>query len=113
MWDNLVGGMIAAGESEMLALARETREEAGLDLADLALTRGSLIFERRPVREGYMVESIQVFDTVLPPGTSPRNEDGEVAVIESRAIDDVLAAIERDEFTLEAALVTLDGLLRR
>jgi len=113
MWDNLVGGMVASGETEMTALARETKEEAGLDLAGLTLTRGSLVFERRPVREGYMTESIQVFDTVLPAGMTPRNEDGEVAAIEARPVDAVLDAIERGEFTLEAALVTLDALLRR
>jgi isopentenyldiphosphate isomerase len=113
LWDNLVGGMVAAGESETAALSRETREEAGLDLAQLALTRGGRVRERRPVAEGYMVETIQVFDTVLPRGTTPRNEDGEVAAIETREIDDVLADIERGVFTLEAALVALDGLLRR
>jgi 8-oxo-dGTP pyrophosphatase MutT (NUDIX family) len=113
MWDNLVGGMVAAGESELDALARETHEEAGLELAALTLTRGMVFQESRPVREGYMVETVQVFDTVLPPGAAPRNLDGEVAAIETREIDDVLAAIERGEFTLEAALVTLDGLERR
>lgn len=113
LWDNLVGGMVAAGESELDALAREAKEEAGLDLALLAPTRGGLVREQRPVREGYMVESVQVFDAVLPPGCEPRNEDGEVSAIELREIPEVLDAIERDEFTLEAALVTLDGLLRR
>lgn len=112
-WDNLVGGMVAAGEDELAALARETQEEAGLALAGLSLLRGGLVRERRPVAEGYMVETVQVFDTVLAPGTTPRNEDGEVAAIELRPVDDVLAAIARDEFTLEAALVTLDALLRR
>lgn len=113
LWDNLVGGMVAAGESELEALAREAKEEAGLDLALLAPTRGGFVRERRPVREGYLIESVQVFDAVLPAGCAPRNEDGEVAAIELRGVADVLAAIERDEFTLEAALVTLDGLLRR
>jgi len=113
MWDNLVGGMVASGEDELGALARETKEEAGLDLTNLTLTRGGLIRERRPVAEGYMIESVQVFDTTLPAGTTPHNEDGEVAAIEARGIDDVLAAIARGEFTLEAALVTVDALLRR
>ena len=113
MWDNLVGGMVASGEDEMTALARETKEEAGLELARLTLTRGGLVRERRPVLEGYMIESIQVFDAVLPADAVPRNEDGEVAAIEVRAVDEVLAAIERGEFTLEAALVTVDALLRR
>lgn len=113
MWDNLVGGMVASGEDDLLALARETKEEAGLLLASLTVVHGGLVRERRPVAEGYMIETVQVFDTHLPPGLTPRNEDGEVAVIEAREIDDVLDAIERGEFTLEAALVTVDGLLRK
>jgi hypothetical protein len=43
----------------------------------------------------------------------PRNQDGEVQCFELRSVDAVLDAIERDEFTLEAALVTLDGLTRQ
>lgn len=113
LWDNLVGGMVAAGETELAALAREAKEEAGLDLAALAPARGGVVRERRPVREGYLIESVQVFDAALPPGCEPRNEDGEVAAIELRDVSEVLDAIERDEFTLEAALVTLDALLRR
>jgi 8-oxo-dGTP pyrophosphatase MutT (NUDIX family) len=112
-WDNLVGGMVASGESELEALARETQEEAGLDLARLPLARGGLVREARPVPEGYMVETVQVYDTRLPPGCIPRNQDGEVAAIEARPVDDVLDAIERGDFTLEAALVTLDALLRQ
>jgi 8-oxo-dGTP pyrophosphatase MutT (NUDIX family) len=113
MWDNLVGGMIASGETELTALARETKEEAGLDLSALTVARGGLLLERRPVVEGYMIESIQVFDTILPPGVAPRNEDGEVSAIEIRGVDQVLDAIERGDFTLESALVTLDALMRR
>jgi hypothetical protein len=60
-----------------------------------------------------MIETVQVFDTHLPAGVVPRNEDGEVAVIEARDVDEVLAAIDRGEFTLESALVTVDALLRR
>lgn len=113
LWDNLVGGMVASGEDEMTALERETKEEAGLRLASLTVTRGGLVRERRPVTEGYMIETVQVFDTQLPAGVTPRNEDGEVALIEARDVDDVLAAIDRGEFTLESALVTVDALLRR
>lgn len=113
LWDNLVGGMVASGEQELVALARETKEEAGLDLSRLTLIRGGLLRERRPVAEGYMIETVQVFDTVLPAGLEPRNEDGEVAAFAARPIAQVLDAIERDDFTLEAALVTLDALLRR
>lgn len=112
MWDNLVGGMVASGEDDLVALARETKEEAGLVLASLTVVRGGLVRERRPVAEGYMIETVQVFDTHLPAGVTPQNEDGEVAAFEAREVDDVLDAIERGAFTLEAALVTVDALLR-
>jgi 8-oxo-dGTP pyrophosphatase MutT (NUDIX family) len=113
MWDNLVGGMVAAGEGELLALERESLEEAGLGLDEHRVARGGLVREQRLVPEGHMVETVQVFDLVLPAHVQPRNQDGEVQCFELRSVDTVLDAIERDEFTLEAALVTLDGLMRQ
>jgi 8-oxo-dGTP pyrophosphatase MutT (NUDIX family) len=113
LWDNLVGGMVPAGESEEQALAREAQEEAGLDLGDVALARGGRVQVTRRVPEGFQSEFVQVFDAVVPAGTALRNQDGEVAAIEARPPEAVVAAIERDEFTLESALVTLDALLRR
>lgn len=113
MWDNLVGGMVAAGEGDLLALERESLEEAGLGLDEHRVARGGLVREQRLVPEGHMVETVQVFDLVLPATVKPRNQDGEVQCFELRSVDAVLDAIERDEFTLEAALVTLDGLMRQ
>ena len=113
LWDNLVGGMVPAGESEEQALAREAHEEAGLDLGGLPLVRGGRVQVTRRVPEGFQSEIVQVFDAVIADGTALRNQDGEVAAIEARPVDAVVAAIERDEFTLESALVTLDALLRR
>lgn len=113
MWDNLVGGMVPAGESELEALAREAMEEAGLDLARLAVTRGGRVHVTRPLPEGWQSEIVQAFDAVLPAGTRLANQDGEVADIVTRNALEALAAIERDEFTLESALVTLDALARR
>lgn len=113
LWDNLVGGMVAAGEEELTALQREAGEEAGFELDQHLLVRGGLVREQRPIPEGHMVEIVQVFDVALPPGFVPHNVDGEVARFEVREIDAVLDAIERDEFTVEAALVTLDALARR
>lgn len=113
LWDNLVGGMVPAGESLEQALAREAWEEAGLDLARLSIAAGRRFHVRRPVAEGLQSEVIHVFDVTLPPQTDLRNQDGEVATIERRALPDVLAAIERGEFTLESALATLDALARR
>ena len=113
LWDNLVGGMVPAGESDLQALAREAREEAGLDLDASALTRGGRIHVTRQVSEGFQSEIVEVFDTLLAVDIELRNQDGEVATIERRAVAAVVEAIERDEFTLESALVTLDALLRR
>jgi 8-oxo-dGTP pyrophosphatase MutT (NUDIX family) len=112
-WDNLVGGMVPAGESEAAALAREAQEEAGLDLAPLALTRGGRVHVTRLVPEGYQSEIVQVFDAVLPDDRQLSNQDGEVAAIEVQSVEQVLAGIEDGRFTLESALVLLDGLRRR
>lgn len=112
-WDNLVGGMVPAGESLQQALAREAWEEAGLKLDRLEVERGRSFHVRRPVIEGMQSEVIHTFDTSLPPGLHPRNRDGEVDAIEPRSIEDVVSAIERDEFTLESALVTLESITRR
>ena len=113
LWDNLVGGMVPAGESDEDALIRESQEEAGLDIAPLPLARGGRIHVTRIVPEGYQSEIVQVFDAVIPDTVALANQDGEVDAIERRAMDAVVDAIGRDEFTLESALVLLDSLLRR
>jgi 8-oxo-dGTP pyrophosphatase MutT (NUDIX family) len=112
LWDNLVGGMVASGETEQQALLRESFEEAGLDAACLPMQRGALLHEGRRVADGFMRETVQVFDTVLPEGTVPVNQDGEVAAIETWTVGQTLDAIEQDGLTVEAALVTLDGIRR-
>ena len=113
LWDNLVGGMVPAGESLQHALAREAWEEAGLRIAHVELQRGRSFHVRRTVSEGVQSEIIHVYDTFLPCGLQPQNRDGEVDAIEQRKVVDVVSAIERDEFTLESALVTLESIARR
>ena len=113
LWDNLVGGMVPAGETVLDALAREAREEAGFDLSVVAPVPGRKLHVRRAVPEGFQSEVIHVFDATLPATLRLANQDGEVAIIERRPVADVVAAIERDEFTLEAALVTLESIALR
>ncbi len=113
LWDNLAGGMVAAGEDLRTAVAREALEEAGLVLDGLPVRVGGRIPVSRPIVEGLLVETVHVFDVDLPEGIRLENRDGEVARIEVRSIDDVLAAIPRGEFTIEAALSALDSLERR
>jgi 8-oxo-dGTP pyrophosphatase MutT (NUDIX family) len=113
MWDNLVGGMVPAGETLEHALAREAWEEAGIGIDRIELQRGRSFHIERPVPEGLQSETIHVFDAALAADIIPQNQDGEADAIERRAIDHVVAAIERDEFTLESALVMLESLTRR
>lgn len=111
-WDTLMGGLVSAGESVAQTLERETWEEAGLRLADLrGLAPLGRITVRRPVREGYMVERIEMYHALVPEGLQPDNQDGEVQAF---ACLDRAALVERlqaDAFTLEAALI-LDAALQ-
>jgi len=113
LWDNLAGGMIAAGESVDTALAREAFEEAGVNVERMPVQAGARIAVRRPISDGTLAEVVHVFDVDLPGGTAIFNQDGEVERFETRPVPAVLAAIERGEFTVEAALATLDSLERR
>ncbi|MGB3427203.1 MAG: DUF4743 domain-containing protein [Burkholderiaceae bacterium] len=112
-WDNLVGGMVPHGETLEQALEREAWEEAGIELDRIEVHHGRTFTLLRPVPEGVQSETIHVYDATLTGNTEPKNQDGEVDTIESRPIGAVVEAIERDEFTLEAALVMLESLTRR
>ena len=111
-WDNLAAGMIAAGEADREALAREAYEEAGLKLAHLPVERGSCFRVQRMVAEGLMIETVQVFDVRLPADFVPANLDGEVAGFESLPVGAAVDAIERGDFTLQASMAILDALQR-
>jgi 8-oxo-dGTP pyrophosphatase MutT (NUDIX family) len=113
LWDNLVGGMVPAGETLEQALVREAWEEAGLQLDRVRLERGRSFQVRRSVPEGLQSEIIYTYDALLPPDLQLKNRDGEVDAIDARKVEDIVAAIERDEFTLESALVTLESVTRR
>jgi 8-oxo-dGTP pyrophosphatase MutT (NUDIX family) len=112
-WDNLVGGMVPAGETLEQALEREAWEEAGIELDRIEVHHGRVFHLRRPVTEGFQSERIHVYDAALPSETICANQDGEVAAIEHWSLVRVVGAIENDEFTLEAALATLESLTRR
>jgi hypothetical protein len=57
---------------------------------------------------------IHVFDVGRSPPTAKlANQDGEVARSKPRRVASVIDAIERGEFTLEAALATLESMMRR
>jgi 8-oxo-dGTP pyrophosphatase MutT (NUDIX family) len=113
-WDTLMGGQVAAGESIVDTLARETMEEAGLAIADLReLACCAPVMISRPVREGYMVERIEVFRAVVPDGAAPTNRDGEVERFERLADAALVDRLRAGEFTLEATLILGAELERR
>lgn len=108
MWDTLVGGLIASGETPAQALLRECYEEAGLNPSDLVEGKASGHFVvSRQVPEGYQVEAVSMTDCVLPADCQPGNQDGEVALIRTAAPVEVLEMIEAGLFTVEAALSVL------
>ncbi|MGV3571813.1 MAG: NUDIX hydrolase [Ramlibacter sp.] len=109
LWDTLVGGMVPAGETALHALERETREEAGLELARLRDVRpGGTVVTRRPsanVPAGYIVERLTWYDCVLPDGLAPVNQDGEVAEFRRMPPAELARRLQADEFTVDAALM--------
>jgi 8-oxo-dGTP pyrophosphatase MutT (NUDIX family) len=112
LWDTLMGGMIPACDSLAQALERETWEEAGLRLHQLeGLRYSGRVSTRRPSegRCGYIVEHIDWYRAVLPQGVVPINQDGEVAQFRLMHGDELCAALVRDEFTVEAALILLQA----
>lgn len=115
MWDTLVGGLAGSGEDLELALVRECGEEAGLDAPDLARRsplRTILRIHRR-LPEGYQVEDVLTSTCVLASDARPANRDGEVMEIATVDVDTAVHRIIEGEFTLEAALVLIEDIMRR
>ena len=112
--DNLVGGGVPWGQTPWEALVREGFEEAGLNATQMArATPGRVIELNRDIPEGRQFERLHVFDLELQAGECPVNQDGEVAEVGLWSIHHTCAAAATDEMTVDAALVTLDFLLRR
>ena len=94
LWDTLMGGTVSAGETVQQTLARETWEEAGLHLADLAGLRwGGQFTASRHVPDGggagYLLEDTHWYTVQVPDGLVPAE-----AAITLRADNDVAVAGE-------------------
>lgn len=114
MWDTLVGGLVAAGETDRDALVRESWEEAGLEAAVLATAQSAGEYcVRRGLPEGYQIEWVGVFDVVLSAQVVPQNQDGEVAQIHQATPAEVIERLAAGAFTLEAALAIGLSFVRR
>ena len=110
LWDTLVGGMVPASDSLTSALQRETWEEAGIDFHWVMRLRvgGRLQVTRPNARDGgvgYVVEHIDWFAGLIPDGMAPVNQDGEVAQFALLNWTDLIAQLQANAFTLDAALI--------
>ena len=115
LWDTLMGGMVSSADTAGTALARETWEEAGLKPSQLQnLSQGGVLTIRKPSQDGngagYVVEEIDWYTCTLPDGMVPVNQDGEVAQFQLMTSAEVIAGMQRDEFTTEAALILVEVL---
>ena len=114
-WDTLMGGMVSAADTVDTALARETWEEAGIDLDAVAdLRRGGQVALHKPSSDeadaGYVVEQVDWFHCTVPEGIRPVNQDGEVAQFLLLDPGELLSRLQRNEFTTEAALILVAAL---
>lgn len=110
LWDTLVGGLVAHGETLADTLQRETWEEAGLRLHALSdLLPGGSFQVTKPSEEGgglgHMWETLHWFTAVVPEGMAPVNQDGEVARFEALEPGAVRARVLAGQCTDEAAWV--------
>ena len=113
LYDNLIGGGVADGQSPFEALIREGWEEAGLVPAQMAAARPSGVMRvQRDIPQGLQLEDVHAFDLALPPGLQPINQDGEVERFDLLPVADALALASGTSMTVDAALVTLDFALR-
>ncbi len=115
LWDTLVGGLVGYGETDDLALERESFEEAGLSVAHMAAREPlkSIFRMRRRVSEGYQFEEVLTADCVLDAQVVPKNQDGEVMQISCLPATQVAAMLLDDLFTVEAGIVIAQSLLAR
>ena len=94
-------------------LRKEAWEEAGIAPALLAgLNCLGAVRVEYSVPEGLHREILFVHDLWLPEDFKPANQDGEVSEIRCMPVEEVMKDLLAGDFTLDAAVVMVDGLLR-
>lgn len=112
--DNLIGGGVPMGQTPLQALVREGFEEAGLSPTQMKRARPVSVIElHRDIPEGLQFERLHAFEIELLPDERPVNQDGEVASVELLAVSEAARLASSEAMTVDAALVTLDFLLRQ
>lgn len=121
MLDNIVGGGIAQGSNPIETMRKECFEEAGItepELSSLQSTGTVTFYYDDPIRcvkdnsRGWQADTEYVFDLELPTSFIPTPQDGEVESFQLLDLNQVLAKLLAREFTMEAAVVTVDFMVR-
>lgn len=106
MLDNVAAGGVSAGETPRACAIRELWEEAGVprELATRIEFPGVSLRSVRETRYGLHDECVIVADILLPAGFVPLGRDGEVEQFLCMTRAEAGDALERGEFTVEAAI---------
>ncbi len=106
MLDNVAAGGVSAGETLRACAMRELWEEAGVprELATRVEFPGISLRSVRETRYGLHDECVIVADVLLPSTFVPLGRDGEVEHFLCMTRDEVASALDRGEFTVEAAI---------
>jgi 8-oxo-dGTP pyrophosphatase MutT (NUDIX family) len=113
MLDNLIGGGVPHDQSPQQALLREAWEEAGLKEPLARRAQPAAVLElRRDIAEGLQFERLHSFDLELTADVVPANQDGEVAAFTLAPVAELIATELWTRMTVDAAVVTIDFLLR-
>jgi 8-oxo-dGTP pyrophosphatase MutT (NUDIX family) len=112
MWDTLMGGTVAFGETPAQTLARELWEESGLRLSDFGSLKAAGTITVKQARRlngesGFQIEHIHCFAAELLQGKEPINQDGEVEVFQLLNSFELSSRLLANAFTLEAACATV------
>ena len=112
--DNLAAGGISADETPWVCAKRELWEEAGVpeQIAASIEPAGRIHMRRSTSNLGFHDEVLMMYDLELPDQFVPTNHDGEVSSFIQISFSEAAARILADEFTIDAAFVTADLLLR-
>lgn len=111
MLDNITAGGLPAGEGVHDCLQRELAEEAGLHaLQGVVVQAAGTVRTARLEPQGWHDEILHVYNLTLQSHFTPVNQDGEVAAFHCLQAQEVLAAIQRGAFTVDATQTLLQGL---
>jgi len=113
-WDNMVGGGLTAGFTPDQVLAKETDEEAGLQLEQMLNVEpvGILNYQHSHAG-GLRNDRLVIYDLELPEGLTPHPKDGEVERFECWPLDQLRQVVSRTrEFKYNCNLVIMEFLLR-